>query len=311
VTATTVRAQSREWSVTTDDGVQLHVQTWPAARAGAPLVLALHGLSANRLGFLPLVEHLAGEVELVSYDARGRGRSDKPTDVTRYGHRRHAEDAATVLTAAGRPADVVVGQSMGAWHGLLLAAHHPTLVGALVLADGGWFEDLPDDVEPAEFVDVTMGRGWYDRLTAVLPSRELVLAMLPKMPPYKDIWGPAAQAMLLEGLEELPDGTVRNSCYAPGVKFDTDDYFRPREAPYVKTDITSVTCPLHLVRATRGFDVSPETLPPLMPEAAVEGLRAALPQLVVETVPDTNHFTVNFGTAGVTVIAEAVRKAIR
>jgi hypothetical protein len=117
--------------------------------------------------------------------------------------------------------------------------------------------------------------------------------------------------MLNEGLEDLPDGTVRNACYGPGVKFDTEDYFSPREAPYVKTDITSVTCPVHLVRATRGFDVSPDTQAPLMPEGAVEELRGVLPQLVVETVPDTNHFTVNFGAAGVTVLAEAVRKAIR
>jgi pimeloyl-ACP methyl ester carboxylesterase len=110
--------ESREWSVTTDDGIRLHVEQWPAAAAGAPLVLALHGITANRRGFLPLVEELAGEVELVAYDARGRGSSDKPDDPARYGHRRHAEDAAAVLGAEGRPADDVVGQSMGAWDGL-------------------------------------------------------------------------------------------------------------------------------------------------------------------------------------------------
>ena len=302
---------SKQWTVTTDDGVELFVESWPAERPDAPVVLGLHGLSANRLGFLPLVDELGGEVEFVAYDARGRGRSGKPADVTRYGHRRHAQDASNVLAALGRRADVLVGQSMGAWDGLLLAAHHPEQVGAVVLADGGWFEDLPADVDPVDFVDATMGRGWYDRMTAVLPSRELVLSMLPTMPPYKDIWGPAAEAMLLEGLEELPDGTVRNSCYGPGVKYDTEDYFSPREAPYVKSEVTSVSCPVHLVRATRGFDVSPETQWPLMPEAAVEELRNALPQLVVETVPDSNHFTVNFGAAGVTVLAEAVLKAIR
>ena len=304
-------AASEQWTVTADDGVELFVESWPAEQPGAPLVLGLHGLSANRLGFLPLFEQLAGEVEFVAYDARGRGRSGKPTDVTSYGHRRHAEDAAAVLAAIGRRADVVVGQSMGAWDGLLLAAHHPDTVGAIVLADGGYFEDLPADVEVSDFIDATMGAGWYDRLNAVLPSRALVLSMLPTMAPYKDIWGPAAEAMLVEGLEDLPDGTVRNACVAPAIKFDTEDYFSPREAPYVKTEITSVSCPVHLVRATRGFDISPETQAPLMPEGAVDGLRAVLPQLVVETVPDTNHFTVNFGTAGVTVLAEAVRKAIR
>jgi pimeloyl-ACP methyl ester carboxylesterase len=298
-------------TVTCDDGVDLFVETWLAGTAGAPVVLGLHGLSANRLAFLPLIEELAGEVEFVAYDARGRGRSDKPTEPERYGHRRHADDAACVLRALARRADVVVGQSMGAWDGLLLAAHHPETVGAIVLADGGYFVDLADDVEPEDFIDVAMGRGWYDRLSSVFPSREMVLSVLPTMAPYRDIWGPATEAMLGEGLEDLPDGTVRNRCFPPGIKFDTDDYFTPRSAPYVKQDLDKVHCPVHLVRATRGFDVNDETRAPLMPEDAVNELQGVIPQLTVETVPDTNHFTVNFGKAGVTVLAEAIRKATR
>jgi pimeloyl-ACP methyl ester carboxylesterase len=303
--------RSERFGVTTDDGLRLEVERWPAHTAAAPLVLGLHGITANRLGFLPLVEALAGEVEFVAYDARGRGRSDKPDDPARYGHRRHADDAACVLAALGRPADALVGQSMGAWDGLLLAAHHADAVRALVLADGGYFCDLPPDVDPAEFVDVTMGRGWYDRLQTVFPSRDAVLGVLRTLPPYRDLWSPHLEAMLDEGLDQLPDGRVRNRCSPVAAKADTLDYFTPREAPYVKKDLGDVRCPVHLVRATRGFDVNPETVAPLMPETAVEELRRAVPQLVVETVPDTNHFTVNFGAQGVTVLAEAVRKALR
>jgi pimeloyl-ACP methyl ester carboxylesterase len=200
---------------------------------------------------------------------------------------------------------------MGAWDGLLLAAHHPDAVRALVLADGGYFQDLPADVEPAEFVDVTMGRGWYDRLQMVFPSRDAVLGLLQTVPPYRDMWSPHLEAMLDEGLEQLPDGRVRNRCSPVAAKVDTEDYFTPQDAPYIKRDLDKVRCPVHLVRATRGFDMSPETAAPLMPEGAVEELRRVVPQLVVETVPDTNHFTVNFGPQGVTVLAEAVRKALR
>ena len=82
-----------------------------------------------------------------------------------------------------------------------------------------------------------------------------------------------------------------------------------QRSPTVTSVLTKIS--VLVERTTRGFDVSPDTEAPLMPEGAVEELRGALPQLVVETVPDTNHFTVNFGTAGVTVLAEAVRKALR
>lgn len=304
-------AASTEWRVTTDDGVELHVETWPAQRPSAPLVVALHGITANRRAFLPLLEQLAGEVELVAPDLRGRGLSDKPTDPERYGHRRHAEDVACLLRELGRPADVVVGQSMGAWDGLQLAAHHPDLVGALVLGDGGYFADLPPGVSAHDYVDGVMGPGWDQRLAAVVPSRATLFAALQTVPPFRDSWSPALEAMFDAGLEELPDGSVRNRCSVVGARFDATDYFTPADAPYVRADLSLVTCPVHLVRAPRGFDISPQTREPLLPEASVEAFQRELPQLVVETVPDTNHYTVNFGRAGVVALAEAVRKAVR
>lgn len=303
--------EPREWTVVADDGVTLFGLSWPADVADAPLVLGLHGITANRLAFLPLIEELGGEVEFVAYDARGRGRSDKPSDPASYGHARHAADAAAVLAARGRRADVVMGQSMGAWDGLLLAVQQPDLVGALVLGDGGYFPDLPAAVEPAAFVDSMMGPGWLARMQAAAPSREMLFATLQTVAPFRDSWSPHLEAMFDAGLETLPDGSVRNVCSPIAAEVDSVDYFEPRDKPYVRRDLDQVRCPVHLVRAPRGFDISPETAAPLMPERAVEELRAAVPQLVVETVPDTNHYTVNFGKAGVVALAEAIRKALR
>ena len=315
------RSRPQSLWVAADDGVRLRVEAWPASDADAPLVLGLHGITANRLAFLPLLEELAGEVTFVSYDARGRGLSDKPEDASAYGHRRHAEDAVAVLTHLGRRADVVLGQSMGAWDGLQLAAHHPELVGALVLGDGGYFADLPASVTPREHVDAVMGAGWLERLQAVAPSRDLVLGLLSQTPPFRELWGPAMEALFEAGLEELPDGSVRNRCSPVAALTDALDYFvtgdsalgdsGPGGQPYVRADLPLVTCSVHLVRAPRGFDTSPETTAPVLPESTVEEFEQALPQLVVETVPDTNHFSVNFGRAGVTALAEATRKALR
>ena len=303
--------EPREWTVVTDDGVTLFGLSWPADHAGAPLVLGLHGITANRLAFLPLIEELDGEVEFVAYDARGRGRSDKPSDPASYGHARHAADAVAVLAALGRRADVVMGQSMGAWDGLLLAVRQPDSVGALVLGDGGYFSDLEDGVEPAAFVDSVMGPGWLARMQAVAPSRELLFATLKTIAPFRDSWSPHLEAMFDAGLATLPDGSVHNVCSPVGAEVDALDYFEPPDDPYVRRDLGHISCPVHLVRAPRGFDISPDTAAPLMPERAVEELRAVMPQLVVETVPDTNHYTVNFGQAGVVALAEAIRKALR
>lgn len=302
---------SRLWTVETDDGVTLQVETWPAATPDAPLVLGVHGITANRRAFLPLLDELGDEVEFVALDVRGRGLSDKPAEPERYGHRRHAADVATVLRAVGRPADVLLGQSMGAWIGLQLAAHHPDLVAALVLGDGGYFADLPAGVTPKEYVDGVMGAGWDARLAAVVPSRDALIGVLRATPAFRDMWSPALEAMFDANLETLPDGSVRNRCSVVGAVYDSTDYFNPVGAPYVRVDLARVTCPVHLVRAPRGFDINEQTQQPLLPEPAVEEFRRALPQLVVETVPDTNHYTVNFGKAGVVALAEAIRKALR
>jgi pimeloyl-ACP methyl ester carboxylesterase len=301
---------SREWDVETDDGVRLHVQTWPAVQPGAPLVLALHGITANRLGFLNLIEALGGEVDFVAYDARGRGRSDKPSEPARYGHARHAADAACVLHALGNRPAVVVGQSMGAWDGLLLAGTRPDLVRAVVLGDGGYFRDLADDEDPADVVAGIMGQGWQDRLTLSFPSADLVIGGFRSLPAFAGAWDDAIETMLREGLEEQPDGTVRARCAAVAAVTDSLDYFVPRDRPAVKACLPDVTCPVHLVRAPTGFAISPETQEPLLPEPVVDAFRRELPQLTTETVPDTNHYTVNFGPAGTTAIAEAVRKAL-
>ena len=302
---------SQEFDVVSDDGVRLHAERWPAVGTDRPLVLGLHGITANRLGFLELIDELAGEVDFVAFDARGRGRSDKPADRAAYGHRRHAEDAAVILRNLGRPAAVVVGQSMGAWDGLQLAAHRPHLVGALVLADGGYFADLPAGVTPDDYVASVMGAGWQERLTAVLPSREVLLDAFKALRPFAVSWNDGLERMLLEGVEDVPEGGVRARCARVAAEVDAVDYFTPfGERPYVRRDLALVRCPVHLVRAERGFDLSPETSGPLLPEAAVEAFRAELPQLSVETVPGTNHYSVNFGRPGVVVLADAVRKAL-
>ena len=293
--------------ITTDDGVRLEIQHWPAATAGAPVVLGLHGLSANRLSFAALARALDGAVHIVAFDCRGRGRSDHPDDAAAYGMRRHAEDAAAVLAGCGVDSAIVVGQSMGAWIGMQLAAHHPDRVRALILVDGGWFGPLPADEEPQAFADRITG-GLLSRLPVVFPSIDLVMGAFQQVPAFAESWDELLDAQLRESLEELPDGTCRARTSEVGVRADSDSYFTPRDAPYCNTDAPLVRCPVRLLRADRGFDAGPGTEAPLLPLDAVEGFRAAVPQLDVTTMPGTTHYSINLGHAGTRAMAAAVRE---
>ena len=296
--------------VKTDDGVRLEVQVWPAHDADAPVVLGLHGLSSNRLAFAAVAGALDGEVHLIAFDCRGRGRSDQPEDPAAYGIRRHAEDAAQVLDAAGVGSVIVVGQSMGAWIGMQLAAHHPESVDALVLVDGGWFGPLPADDDPQTFTDRITG-GLLSRLPVVYPSVDLVMAAFQQVPAFGDSWDADLEAQLREGILELPDGTCRARSSEVGVRADSDSYFTPRDAPYCNVDAALGHCPVHLLRAPRGFDAGPDTVAPLIPDDAVDYFRAAVPKLTVETVPDTSHYSINIGRVGIAAMARSVRALIR
>lgn len=296
-----------EFDVVADDGVRLHCIRWDGA-PGAPLVVGLHGITASRMGMLPVARALGEDATFVAIDARGRGLSDKPKDPERYGMRRHAEDAAAVIRSLGATDVVVVGQSMGAWVAEQLAAHHPDLVRGLVLGDGGFFTDLLPGETAEERITSIMGPVWLDGLRMTFPDGRAIIDRYQYLPAFAGWWNDDVELLLQAGVEEV-DGGVRSRCYDRGAEYDSQDYFRG-SPPYVKADLANVTCPVHLVRAEYGFALSPDTMAPMMSEQTVNEFQEALPQLTVETVPGTNHYSVNFGPEGAAVIADAVRKLL-
>ena len=85
----------------------------------APLVLAVHGLSANMHGFDYLAPLLVadGERQVVAVDLRGRGGSESTAPGT-YGLESHARDMFEVATLLGHDRFDWVGWSLGALIGI-------------------------------------------------------------------------------------------------------------------------------------------------------------------------------------------------
>jgi pimeloyl-ACP methyl ester carboxylesterase len=78
------------------------------------------------------IPYLARHYRVVTFDPRGNGRSDRPAGPEAYGEREFAADALAVLDAIGTERVVLVGFSMGAQRGLLLAGEHPERVAGAV-----------------------------------------------------------------------------------------------------------------------------------------------------------------------------------
>ncbi|MDQ6774089.1 MAG: alpha/beta fold hydrolase [Candidatus Dormibacteraeota bacterium] len=78
------------------------------------------------------VAYLARHCRVLTMDARGSGRSDRPTDPEAHGDRALAADALAVMDTSGTERAALVSLSSGARTALLLAAEHPERVEAAV-----------------------------------------------------------------------------------------------------------------------------------------------------------------------------------
>ena len=97
---------------------------------GEPLVLIM-GLGANTRGWDMQVPAFSREFQVVAFDNRGSGRSDKPA--TPYSMRLFADDTAGLMDALGIASAHVYGVSMGGFIAQELAFSYPQRVRTLVL----------------------------------------------------------------------------------------------------------------------------------------------------------------------------------
>ena len=74
------------------------------------------------------IPYLARHSRVVTFDGRGNGRSDRPTDPEAYRDEEFAADALAVMDATATERAVLVSLSRGAERSLLLAAEHPERV---------------------------------------------------------------------------------------------------------------------------------------------------------------------------------------
>ncbi len=130
-------------NVLTDDGVELAGQQTGESASPTAIVL-LHGLTATRRYVVMGSRTLEREgFRVVSYDARGHGRSGAAPDPVAYGYDRLAHDLEAVLDALELDRAVLAGASMGAHTAVRFALRHPERVAALGLITPSFDPDLP------------------------------------------------------------------------------------------------------------------------------------------------------------------------
>ena len=240
----------------TANHIQLHVYR---TNTHKPPLLFAHGRSDNGLCFWPVAKQFAAEFEIILYDARGHGQSEKPEN--RTGLMDRVQDLAGLIEALGLQKPKLVGHSLGALTVALFAGTYPELPDCIVLEDPPPVEMMASKSEEAlahhkeseEFMKAIQGKS--------IP--ELVALNRQESPTWPEAERePWAQAKLQYQLK--PFG---------------EDYIDPAAGRHI---ISQITCPTLLLTADldRGAITSPQ---------AADELVAGLPQARHVHIPGAGH----------------------
>jgi pimeloyl-ACP methyl ester carboxylesterase len=118
---------------TTVNGINIHYH-----RTGGqgPQMVLCHGVTDNGLCWTHLAQELEKNYDLIMYDVRGHGLSDKPE--TGYTLTELSREMAGFIESLGLEKPGVIGHSMGAMIAVELAAARPDLPQCIILEDPPW-----------------------------------------------------------------------------------------------------------------------------------------------------------------------------
>lgn len=162
---------------------------------GAPPLVLLHGLSAQRRFFGPVLRRLAAPA--IALDQRGHGEADKPAGP--YDIATCADDAAAAAAALAPGPVIAVGHSWGATVAVEWAVRRPDQVAAVVALDGGAFPPIPAEKRAAARQRLAPPR------LAVPPEQIAGLYAA-----SQSWWTAEATEAVLPGWETGPDGLARS-----------------------------------------------------------------------------------------------------
>jgi pimeloyl-ACP methyl ester carboxylesterase len=288
----------------------IHDLTVGTAEPDAPVVLAVHGITANGLSWQRVADevdrrHGSGAVRFLAPDLRGRG--DSRSAPGPFGLATHAADLASIASVFAA-APVLVGHSMGAFVAALAADLHPDRFSGAVLVDGGLAFPVAPDLDIDATLQAVIGPA-MDRLSMRFADPAAYLdfwAQHPALGPVlRGPGGDAARRYIEHDLVEAGSGHWRSTCVLEAVRADGADGLADPQAHAAVSHLAESGVPVELLWARRGLLDEPQGL-------YDEGRLAALhvPQQVGVTEVDANHYDIVLGERGVSAVVDAIDRQL-
>lgn len=280
------------------EGGDLFVGEWPADRAGAPTVIAIHGgTSSHRIWFV-VARALAGRARLIAPDYRGANGSESVGPP--YGLLAHADDVRRIADHFALEAPILTGWSLGAFIATNAAEALGARVRGVVLVDGGLPLPLPEDFDPSA-LQGTLIEPAMRRYRLQLASRAEHRAIWRSHPSLADasLWTSELQAAIDDEIEETAAG-LRFRVNLDSLRYDVLDTLRAQ----TRTAVTRMASPATFVWAERGLENEPVGYYPLEMARAYtreHGLRLAEGH-------DHNHYTLMISPRGAGLVADELAR---
>jgi pimeloyl-ACP methyl ester carboxylesterase len=247
--------------------------------AGAPKVLALHGWLDNAASFVPLAAHLHG-IELVAPDLPGHGRSAHLAAGADYSFAGAVNAVLDIADALGWERFSLLGHSMGAGIGSLLAAACPLRVVRFVAIEAlGALSEAPERTTARLREAIAAARALPGKRLRVFP--DIASAARARMQ-ANTLSEPVARLLVERGLVPVQADGDQPAGYAwssdPRLTLPT--MVRMTE-PQVHDLVRGIDCPTRVVHA--------DPAQPYLPEALRRERAALLPHGELVVIAGGHH----------------------
>ena len=259
-----------------DFGIEIPLGRVAALRGGtegATPVLALHGWLDNAASFVPLARHLDG-IDLVAVDLPGHGRSAHLATGADYSFYGSVNVVLDIADALGWKRFALLGHSMGAGIGSLVAAASPQRVARLVAIEAlGALAEAPERTAIRMREAVAAARALPRKSLRVFPLLEPAIRARMQANALSE---PVARLLVERGTRQVEGGFVWSS----DPRLTLPSFTRLTEAQ-VRDLVAGIECPVRVIHA------SPAQ--PYLPDPVRRAHAAALRDGELIVIPGGHH----------------------
>ncbi len=162
------------------NGIRLHY--WRTGGEGKPVMIMAHGITDYGLNWTSLAEKFQEDYDIIMYDARGHGFSDKPDGP--YDLATHVEDLVGLINTLGVKKPILIGHSMGGGTVALTAATYTDLSRAVILEDPA---DMLKHLSPLDESIIPQWKKMIEADKAMDKDKLIEMARTKRHPGWPDI----------------------------------------------------------------------------------------------------------------------------